>query len=923
MKKLVLVFGALLIIAAGQAQPPVYKHKQKKAPGTTPVTFTAGKINGQATLKSASVPKFRTINKLNLPAPAVGNRILGKIMVEDMPVYIEKETPNLKSVSTSSPEQRFFSFFESVKHLTRVENPESAFKIEKVETDELGMVHYKSSQLYKGVEIYGSQSTLHVDSEKERFTGTIKKVCNEVVTRPSLTVQGALVKTINHLKEKTVYNELTPKVKKLYNYNGPSSKLVVFEKPGKGFTLAYEIEVRPNVIEVWKYFIDAHTGEVLHYFNATKTDGPATANAYDLNNQLRVINTYLENGSYLLADVSQPMYNAETGDGMILTFDANNTSTRDLDYSWIESADNTWDNPKAVSAHANMVSTYRYFLNTFGRNSINGNGGSLISFINVADDDGQSMANAFWNGEAAFFGNGGGYFKPLSGAMDVMAHELGHGVVGNTANLEYYGHSGAINETFADVFGSMVDREDWLIGEDIVYTDYYPTGALRNMSDPYNGADFQDWDNGWQPRHVSEMYIGEEDNAGVHYNNSIGSYAYHLFSTAVSKEKAEQVFYRALVYYLTKNAQFIDFRIAVVQAAKDLYGENSNEVLQAASAFDQVGIYDESTVEKEVDYEVNSGEDFLMSYDTDEFSDATLYRSSVTAENFFQVTTTDMKGKVSITDDGTALVFAGEDDYMKYIVMDGDNVEEGDLSSDAFWDNVAISKDGNRVAGISTEIDTTIYVFDLSADPVTGMQFKLYNPTTSHSNTNAGGVLYADIIEFDHTGEYLIYDACNVFTSTTAEDIYYWDIGFIKVWDNQENDFGDGRIEKLFGSLPENVSVGNPEFSKNSPYIIAFDYFDNVGYPSFSKSDDKIAFSALNTSGDEVVAVVNLADDKINASGEDATSLIADAKWPVYYTTGQRDLGLMPFANFTVDYKTGAAPMGVQFIDLSTYDPDF
>ena len=88
--------------------------------------------------------------------------------------------------------------------------------------------------------------------------------------------------------------------------------------------------------------------------------------------------------------------------------------------------------------------------------------------------------------------------------------------------------------------------------------------------------------------------------------------------------------------------------------------------------------------------------------------------------------------------------------------------------------------------------------------------FPLYNPTTSHSNTDAGGVLYADAIEFNITGEYLIYDACNILRSSTGEDIYYWDIGFMNVWDNNAGTFGDGTISKLFGSLPEKCKRRQP-----------------------------------------------------------------------------------------------------------------
>ena len=87
--------------------------------------------------------------------------------------------------------------------------------------------------------------------------------------------------------------------------------------------------------------------------------------------------------------------------------------------------------------------TYEYFKSKFGRNSINGPGGNIISLVNVADEDGASMENAFWNGQAVFYGNGGTRFKSLAAALDVAAHELGHGVISNTANLEYIGQSGS------------------------------------------------------------------------------------------------------------------------------------------------------------------------------------------------------------------------------------------------------------------------------------------------------------------------------------------------------------------------------------------------------------------------------------------------------------------------------------------------
>jgi len=439
------------------------------------------------------------------------------------------------------------------------------------------------------------------------------------------------------------------------------------------------------------------------------------------------------------------------------------------------------------------------------------------------------------------------------------------------------------------------------------------------------------------------MYLGTQDNAGVHINNGIGIHAYYLFATATSKDTAEQVFYKALTDYLTTKSQFIDFRIAVIQSVKDMYGESSPAVKDAKNAFTAVGIYDEEQVDPEQDYPENTGQDYLIFYNTylpDSYG--TIYRSTTDGQTFARLSSTVMKRSASVSDDGSYALFVSDDDKIKALYTDPDDPEESYLSDEAFWDNVAISKDGNRLAAISTEIDAKIYVFDYNS--LTWGEFELYNPTTSEG-TIAGGVLYADAIEIDHTGEYLIYDSYNELYSSSGDDISYWDIGFIKVWDNDRNNFGDGTIQKLYGSLPENVSIGNPTFSKNSPYIIAFDYVDfstneyaicgvnlitgdlgiiasnnTIGFPSYSGYDDRIAFTALDDYGYEVVSVVDLNTDKITGS-YDAYLLISDAMWAEYYTEGSRNLNLAPVANFTVDIKSGDAPLSVQFLDLSVNKP--
>ena len=853
MKKLFVPVLLLIPVMIASGQNTTFKSRTKYPSGTHKPGFEFVTVNPDGISKSGTSGKSATAPSLERLLLKGGLQQVDKVIRSNgKPVYIERKTNPSKSDPDSSPAEKLSRFLEETRMISGTINPKEQFAVTQINEDRNGITHLKTIQRYRGIDIYGSEATFHLSAQKERFMGLFHNIKNEINTVPVISSVSAIATVKSDLRLKTVVRELTANEKKLLKYQSPETRLVIYNTERNAYSLAWEITFRPNVVEVWKYFIDAETGKIIHSFNATRA--------------------------------------------------------------------------------------YEYFLQTHGLNSINGTGGNIISFINVAEDDGSSMENAFWNGQAVFYGNGGDYFKPLAGALDVTAHELGHGVVSNTANLEYYGQPGAINETYADIFGSMVDRDDWLIGEDITRTTFSPSGALRNMADPHNLG--REGDHYWQPKHVSEMYLGTEDNAGVHINNGIGIHAYYLYATAVSKNKAEQVFFHALDNYLTKTSRFIDFRIAVVQSASDLFGEGSAEATEAAKAFDAVGIYDEEVVQKNQDYEVNPGTEFLLFCNTDQNYSTTLalYNGSQASS----LSETQMKNNPSVTDNGAEAVFVSADSKIRYISLNPLEPEEI-ISDQEYWDNVAISKDGNRLAAISTQVDTSIYVYDFTSRK--WAKFRLYNPTTSHFNTDAGGVLYADAIEFDITGEYLIYDACNVLSSNVTEDIYYWDIGIIKVWDRTGKKFGDGSIFKLYGSLPENVSIGNPTFSQNSSAIIAFDYIDGnsggyailgtnlntgetdvitenstLGLPSFSKNDDRVAYTALSTGDEDVVAGINLDQSKITGSGN-PFAMIMNAKWPVYFASGERDLGLAPVSDFTADYKSGNAPLEVKYVDLSANDP--
>ncbi|HDR7449561.1 TPA: peptidase M4 family protein, partial [Bacillus toyonensis] len=198
---------------------------------------------------------------------------------------------------------------------------------------------------------------------------------------------------------------------------------------------------------------------------------------------------------------------------------------------------------------------------------------------------GTNYNNAFWNGQQMVYGDGDGVqFAPLSGSLDVVAHELTHAVTDKSAELEYLNQSGALNESFSDVFGYFVDPANWDLGE-AVTTPKVAGDALRSLSNPEKYG---------QPAHMNDyQYLPpteEGDNGGVHINSGIPNKAAYLTINAIGKEKAEKVYYRALTTYLTPTSDFSKARAALLQSVADYDGVNSATYQAVQKAWNDVGV---------------------------------------------------------------------------------------------------------------------------------------------------------------------------------------------------------------------------------------------------------------------------------------------------------------------------------------------
>lgn len=264
--------------------------------------------------------------------------------------------------------------------------------------------------------------------------------------------------------------------------------------------------------------------------------------------------------------------------------------------------------PSAVSAHANAVVVSDFLRTVLLRNNIDGRGGVMTSTINCvvqsASRGGRQWANAFWNGRQMVYGQllVEDELRSLAANVDVVGHEIFHGVTDSTARLEYRIQSGALNESYSDVFGTIIANLgsddprnwDWLVGERL----FPDREALRDLADPTRFG---------QPAHMDDYRDLPDteggDWGGVHTNSGIPNHAAHLLLTAEDPDgtltlppsEVAAIYYIALTQRLSRTSRFVDARRASLASARSLLrtrpaDEREAKVAAVAAAFDAVGI---------------------------------------------------------------------------------------------------------------------------------------------------------------------------------------------------------------------------------------------------------------------------------------------------------------------------------------------
>lgn len=459
-------------------------------------------------------------------------------------------------------------------------------------SDQLGWEHVKYQQYYLNVPVLGHVYILHSkDGQITKANGMLNKDL-QLPTQPFLTEREALLAATKHLGSKEyVWQRNQSFFGK--NLNLPNPELVIMDQVYPQFSGNYVLAYRMDIYSSDPHrrdevFVNAWNGEVINSIPKMYSCGGDQGTAETIYHGEREIQTTFSNGQYILLD--------ETRGGGLHTVVIDSSDFVDDDNYW-EAGTNPQKNG-ALDGHFGIAATYDWLLDRFNRRSVDGNDAPITAFIYTN----QGVNNAFWNGESVIFGDGDSTTYGPFTAIDVCSHEVTHGVTQHTAGLVYQYESGALNESFSDIFGKAVEMAydsaefSWELGHKMKRG----AGAgFRNMEDPhlYQNPSY----------YKGEFWVAAPfDNGGVHFNSGVMNHWFYLLCEgkagvneggldydvpAIGMEKAVQIAYRALSAYMWETSQYADARQATLEACKDLFGPVcSDEYSAVTEAWMAVGV---------------------------------------------------------------------------------------------------------------------------------------------------------------------------------------------------------------------------------------------------------------------------------------------------------------------------------------------
>ena len=738
----------------------------------------------------------------------------------------------------------------------KIQEPEVEFVSQASKPDDLGMVHVRLHQQYQGIPIDGAQVIVHFNAQGEPVEiGGIYAATPAGLGVPEFKLKDeAVIERAQAAVNASGPGQAPPKVTRAYYWN-----------PNVSPVPAYIVELVPSVRESWRVVLAAGDGTVLRR-SPTTYHAAAAGQSADLLGQSREVHCWQQGADYLAIDTSLSMYDAARSQppvytnisGAVCVFDVKDEDVDEalktgISYSRATNP-NQWD-ATAVSVMSHFAAIFNYYQSTHNRTSFDGKGINITGLIHCRFKDSQGQLykdNAFFNPNLNLmvFGDGEKATEPgmLPAALDIVAHELTHGVVDNSAAFRYENQSGALHEHMADFFGCMVDRDDWLMGEDTVGNLGYV--AWRDLSDPHNPKLKESG-----PKNMAEYEnlpnTPEGDLGGVHVNSTIPSHGAYLFTAGpngIGRDKAERIVYRALTEYMTQYAGFVDYRRALLSAAADLHpgGVEANVIAQA---FDTVQILEGETAPAPTPVPATTGEErvaFLRAEYDPWFGDFLGYGLYVMdAQNFALISMNVLSPvRPAVSGDGAWALFVDEfnDVYWTDGEVDEALTDTGDIRT------IAMSKDQRYVVFTTTDYDNLIHFLNTEEETVRSAEIRV--PTSSGEVVAS----FADVLSFNCLGDTLYFDAWTEGTLGQAE-YGCWGLFFLRVKDLQ--------CQSILPLSP-GLQVGNPSLGHTlSQYLVADYVYTEDGQATIGVVSLDLNRNELNVllSGLNVLAAPTLRGD--------------------------------------------------------------
>jgi thermolysin len=469
-----------------------------------------------------------------------------------------------------------------------------------------GRRHDRFAQVYRGVRVFGGEIVRQSDAAGAvSVFGTFYEGI-DLDPRPTLSADRARAL----VEPKDAPRFLTAR----------DPELVVLPEGGGGYALCWKVRVwvRSDLVV---FFVDAHDGRVRRRYSDLQTEAAVGLGKGVLGDQKKVSASPGSGGFVAQDELRPPALSTYDFQGDLTRLfrinQPSDFSPRDL----ARDSDNDWTDGANVDAHVYAGYTYDYYYKRFGRRGLDNADIPILSITHpVSRDDIFSQPddviftfylNAIYAGDGIMlYGEGlppdltfqGQHWNYLAGALDVVAHELTHGVTDYTSQLIYQGESGALNEAFSDMMATGAEfffqppgdgplHADYLAGEDVV-----TPGGVRSLQNPLAHGD---------PDHYSIRYTGDGDNGGVHINSGIPNHVFYLAIEggthrlskvtvegvgAANRDQIEKVFYRAFTLMLPPSADFHTARQATIQAARELQGAGSAAERAVTQAWNAVGV---------------------------------------------------------------------------------------------------------------------------------------------------------------------------------------------------------------------------------------------------------------------------------------------------------------------------------------------